>query len=303
MYDSDIKNVSALTIDVEDGINISMRDNFKIEMRPTNRVVNNVEIILDICERNNVKATFFILGEVAETYPDLVKIIDANEHETGIHGYYHDQIFKLTPKMFKNELIRARELVENLTGKKILGFRAPAFSINSQTSWALQIIAECGFKYDSSIFPSETSRYGWKGFSKQIVKLKLHNGASLIEVPLSVANFMGRDIPVCGGGYLRHFPYYLTKQYFKSINKKRPVIVYMHPYELDTCKYPNYFYNARSSAPIKKKIPLMLYRLNKGTVKTKLELLIKEFRFLPLNELIEKYENKGIISEIRCKSY
>jgi polysaccharide deacetylase family protein (PEP-CTERM system associated) len=293
--------VSSLTIDVEDGINISMRDNFRIEMKPTCRVVDNVDIILEICERNNVKATFFILGEVAEIFPDLVKRIDSNGHEIGIHGYHHDQLFRLTPKMFRNELIRAKGIIESLAGQKIMGFRAPAFSIMQQTSWALPIIAESGFKYDSSIFPAEGGKYGWKGFNKHIIRLELPNGTPLIEVPLSVVNVLGRNIPTCGGGYFRYLPYFFTRQAFKAIQKERPVIVYLHPYELDTLKYPEYFYKARASVSLRKGLPLMLYRLGKNTVKGKLEALLKEFKFLKLIEIIENLDSNGKIPSIEMR--
>lgn len=289
---------SALTIDVEDGINIAMRDSFNIEMQPTNRVVDNVEVILEICENHNVKATFFILGEIAEYFPDLIKRIDAKGHETGIHGYHHDQIFRLTPEKLKSELTRAKNLIENIIGKRIRGFRAPAFSINKQTSWALQIIAECGFEYDSSIFPSKSGRYGWSGFSRQICRIEPGNGTSLVEVPLSVINIMGRNFPVCGGGYLRYFPYTFTRNAFRSINKERPVIVYMHPYELDTEKYPGYFYIARSKARYKQKAPLMLYRWKKDSVRPKLKRLTEEFKFIPLNEIISSFDKAHLIPKI-----
>lgn len=301
MNDSVISKVSAFTIDVEDGINISMRDNFKIEMPPTSRVVDNVDIILDICERNTVRATFFILGEVVESFPHLLKKISEKGHEVGIHGYHHDQIFRLTPLQLKKDLIKAKDLVENLIGQEVYGFRAPAFSINLKTSWALQILYECGFKYDSSIFPSESRRYGWKGFEKQICRIKLDETSALIEVPLSVINFFGRDFPVCGGGYLRYFPYYFTRSAMNSINKVRPAIVYLHPYELDTEKYPDYFHEAIAKADFKKKMVLKFYRFKKDSVKTKLENLTKEFKFKPLIEIIEDLDGKGIIKDISLK--
>ncbi len=294
--------ISALTIDVEDGINILMRDNFNIMMQPTDRVVKNVETILELLDNYDVKATFFILGEVAESYPHLVKRINSKNHEIGIHGYYHDQVFKLNPEKLRIETSRAKSLIENLIGKQVYGYRAPAFSINQQTSWALEIIADCGFKYDSSVSPAKTGRYGWNGFIKNITKLKFDDNKSITEVPLSVANFIGKEIPVCGGGYLRYFPYYFTKQYFKSIQKKRPVIVYLHPYELDVDKYPQYFYKAKSRASLKIKLSLMFYRLKKATVKNKLEHLLNEFQFLPLNELIRNLEYDGRIPEMICDS-
>jgi hypothetical protein len=160
-------------------------------------------------------------------------------------------------------------------------------------------LAECGFEYDSSVFPSASKRYGWNVFSKDICRITFDNSASIIEVPLSVIKVMGRNFPVCGGGYLRYFPYNLTKRAFKSINKERPVIVYLHPYELDINKYPDYFYEARSKANLKQKLNLMFYRYKKETVKPKLESLLNEFKFAPLAEIISDLKRNGCISEIR----
>jgi len=291
-------NVASLTIDVEDGINISMRDNFKVEMEPTARVEGNVEVILEICERNGVKATFFILGEVAGKFPAMIKRIADRGHEIGVHGYEHDQIFKLTPDKLKSSLERARALMEDQTGQEIRGFRAPAFSINTRTSWALPIIAGSGFSYDSSIFPSLSLRYGWKDFSKDICRIDLGNSVSLVEVPLSVHTMMGRDIPVGGGGYLRYFPYSFTRRALQRISKDRSPIVYLHPYELDTERYPDYYHEAIAKSPLKKRLVLSLYRFKKGTVKSKLERITREFEFLPLKDIIDKLEENQSIPTI-----
>lgn len=290
--------VSALTIDVEDGINIAMRDYFNIDIRPTDRVIQNMTIILDIFSRNNIKATFFILGEVIEVFPDLVRKIDSLGHEIGIHGYHHDQVFRLNPAKLASGLKKAKDLTENLIGRKVYGFRAPAFSIRKDTSWALDVIAECGFEYDSSIFPSASLRYGWNGFPKDICRVRLKGDNSIVEVPLSVINIGGRAFPVCGGGYLRYYPYSFTRSAFKTIGKHRPVIVYLHPYELDTEKYPDYFHSAVSKAGLRQRVPLMLYRLNKSTVRSKLDRLSHEFRFAPMFEIIANADKNGLIKEV-----
>lgn len=290
--------IASLTVDVEDGISISMRDNFKVEMEPTARVEGNVEVILDICERNRVKATFFILGEVAKKFPAMIKRIADGGHEIGVHGYEHDQIFKLTPDKLKSDLERAKVLMEDQTGQEIRGFRAPAFSINTRTSWALPVIAGCGFSYDSSIFPSLSLRYGWKDFSKDICRIDLGNSASLVEVPLSVYKVMGRDIPVGGGGYLRYFPYSFTRRALQDISKDRSPIVYLHPYELDTVRYPDYYHEAIAKAPLKQRLLLSLYRFKKDTVKSKLDRITREFEFLPLKEIIDKLEENSSIPTI-----
>jgi polysaccharide deacetylase family protein (PEP-CTERM system associated) len=291
----------ALTIDVEDGINISMRDHFQVEMEPTGRVEENMEVILEICEKNNVKGTFFILGEVAKKFPALVKRISNGGHEVGVHGYHHDQIFKLTPEKLRSSLERSKDMMQNLTGKEILGFRAPAFSINSHTSWALHVIAACGFTYDSSIFPSLSLRYGWKDFTKDICRLDLGDSHYIIEAPLSVVNYLGRDIPVGGGGYLRYFPYYWTQKALQQISKKRSPIIYLHPYELDAARYPDYFHKAVASAPIKRRFMLSFYRLKKHTVRTKLDRITQEFDCLPMIDIIEELDKNQCIPTVNME--
>jgi polysaccharide deacetylase family protein (PEP-CTERM system associated) len=289
--------IASLTVDVEDGINISMRDNFQVEMEPTGRVEDNMEIILEICERNKVRATFFILGEIAEKFPELIKRVGAAGHEIGVHGYHHDQIFKLTPDKLKADLGRAKALMEDLSGQEIRGFRAPAFSINQKTSWALPLIADCGFSYDSSIFPSLSLRYGWKDFSKNICRIDLGDSSSLVEVPLSVIHMLGRDIPVGGGGYLRYFPYGFTRRALQRISRERSPVIYLHPYELDTKRYPDFYHEAIARSPFKKRMYLSLYRFKKDTVKSKLDRITSTFEFLPLKDIIDRLEeNKQIPS-------
>lgn len=285
-------NYSAFTVDVEDGINIAMRDFFNINIPPTERVLKNLDLIVSLLSEKSVKATFFMLGEIAETFPAKVKEISSLGHEIGIHGYYHDQFFRLSPEKARNDLYRAKSLVEDLTGKNVNGFRAPAFSISSETAWALEILANLGFKYDSSIMPVKADRYGWAGFEKKIHKLFINKELSLIEVPLSTINLLGKKIPACGGGYLRHLPLLFTQSAFRKIVKQQPVIVYLHPYELDQDKYPSFFYDAIKSSNFKRRISLSIYRLNKGTVERKLRALLEEFKFKPVIELIEIIENK-----------
>jgi polysaccharide deacetylase family protein (PEP-CTERM system associated) len=292
------KYFSALTVDVEDGVNIAMKDFFNVQMDPTERVLSNMDTILSLFNRNHVKATFFILGEVVAKYPELLRRIDAEGHEVGVHGYNHDQIFRLTPEKLKNELIRAKGLIEEITGKQVHGFRAPAFSINQKTAWALQVIEKTGFIYDSSIFPSRSLRYGWKGFPKEICRLNLNGSRLLIEVPLSVFRVPGKDIPVGGGGYLRYFPYWWTRKALKKIVLQRPAIIYLHPYELDTEKYPDFFYRSLSAAPLKRQIQLQFYRYKKNTVASKLDRLTREFVCAPMIEIIQQAQAQNNIKEI-----
>lgn len=289
--------LSALTVDVEDGVSIAMKDYFNVHMDPTSRVLSNMDTILSLFNQNQVKATFFILGEVVEKFPDLLRQIDREGHEVGVHGYNHDQIFKLTPDKLESELTRAKSLIEDITGKQVYGFRAPAFSINQKTAWALPVIEKTGFTYDSSIFPSRSLRYGWQGFSKDICRLKLADSRDLIEFPLSVFRIPGKDIPVGGGGYLRYFPYWWTRKSLKSILSERPAAIYLHPYELDKEKYPAFFYNALATAPLKQRFQLRFYRYKKNTVESKLDQLTKEFDCAPMIEVINQAEKKRHIQE------
>lgn len=293
MKEHDNSFVSALTIDVEDGINIAMRDHFNVSMEPTGRVLSNMQTILGIFEKNDVKATFFILGEVAKKFPGLVRKIDAMGHEIGIHGYHHDQIFKLKPEEFKEGLVRTKKIIENTIGKPVYGFRAPAFSINPDTAWSLPVIAECGFIYDSSIFPSKSMRYGWKGFSKNICELELGSSKKLVEVPLSVIRILGKEIPYGGGGYLRYFPYKWTRMAIRKTIKNRSAIIYLHPYELDKEKYPKYFYDALSKSILKKRLVLKFYRYKKHTVEYKLDRVTQEFNCVPIIDIIKGLKKKG----------
>ncbi|HPT21826.1 MAG TPA: polysaccharide deacetylase family protein [Bacteroidales bacterium] len=287
-----------LSIDVEDGINILMRDCFGISMPPTERVIKNVQGILDIIEKSNVRGTFFILGEIASKYPGLVRLIADKGHEIGVHGYNHDQVFKLDRDTFKKELQRAKDIIESVIGAQVYGFRAPAFSISKSTSWALEIIAGRGFEYDSSIMPAKANRYGWDGFSKETVKLVLPSGRTLFEVPLSVIQVFGKNVPACGGGYLRYLPYAFTDRAIRKIGKERPAIVYLHPYELDGERYPDFFYNARGRAKLGVKLPLLIYRLNKRGVAAKLEKLVRDFNFRPVRETILDLEQQGRIKTV-----
>jgi|WetSurMetagenome_2_1015567.scaffolds.fasta_scaffold00109_20 polysaccharide deacetylase family protein (PEP-CTERM system associated) len=286
---------SALSVDVEDGVNIAMRDMFNINIPPTERVIKNINNILSLFNENGTKGTFFVLGEIADTFPDLIKSISSEGHEIGVHGYYHDLFYKIKPQKAREDLYRAKSLLEEIIGNPVYGFRAPAFSITHDTAWALNIIAELGFRYDSSIMPVKVNRYGWAGFNKKIHRLLLPGGDSLIEVPLSAIKILGKGMPACGGGYLRHFPLSFTKMVFKTVQKQQPVIVYLHPYEIDKERYPDYFYKAKSSVNLKKRLALSIYRINKGTVVKKLRSLINEFQFKPINEIINILEKRGEI--------
>lgn len=286
---------SAFTIDVEDGISIAMRDAFSVESPQTDRVIHLTEKILELLSRRGVKGTFFILGVVAEEFPDLVKRIASENHELGVHGYNHLQFFRMNRDKAFQELDRAKKLIEDISGKEVYGHRAPAFSITPETKWGLDVIAEAEFEYDSSIMPISGIRYGWPGFPENICHIKTSEGYDLTEVPMSVVKLPGKRIPVCGGGYLRLFPEWITKKAFESITEERPAIVYIHPYELDTERYPEYYFNELKKSGFLRRNKMKSMWINRKSVYSKLSSLLEKYEFEPLINIIRSNRPEEVI--------
>ncbi|VAW34298.1 FIG004655: Polysaccharide deacetylase [hydrothermal vent metagenome] len=230
------KTANYLTIDVEDYFQVAALkevvgphrnwDNYPA------RVDNNTKTILTLLDKYNVKATFFIVGWIAERFPRLVKDIHAAGHDIGCHSYYHRLIYELTPEEFRQDTKAAKEILEQITGQPVLTYRAPSYSITNKSLWALDILEELGFTHDSSIFPIRHDRYGIPDAPRFKYKIPGHN---LIEYPISTSIFIGRKIPVAGGGYFRLFPYWFTKMALKKINRQdgQSFIFYIHPWEID----------------------------------------------------------------------
>lgn len=280
--------LNVLTIDIEDYWSIFSRDWLGIDAEPTTAVLKNTEWFLETLERLNVKATVFVLGEVAKRFPRLIRKVAEAGHEIGSHGLYHKQIFKLNQEQFRSEIADSKKLLEDITSGSVSCYRAPAFSITPQTKWALGVLAEEGFAYDSSIFPIAGRRYGWPGFSKRICKLNLPGGRSIVEVPLSTVRILGKDWPVGGGGYLRHLPYGITRWALRHIQKQRPAVVYMHPYEIDTepraLDAGELSYKEQKNAVRHHKMQLR----NRNTVCQKVIKLLSEFQFGSIGQVLEE---------------
>lgn len=277
---------NALSIDVEDYWSIFSRDWLHIDAEPSDAVVKNTEWFLETFSQYNVKATFFILGEVAKKFPSLIKKIAADGHEIGAHGFYHKQIFKLSEQEFRREVADCKKLLEDITSAAVLGYRAPAFSIMPETKWALEVLAQESFKYDSSVYPISGKRYGWPGFSKDICKVDLPSGHTIIEVPMSTVTVLSKALPVAGGGYIRHFPYNFTRWAIKHIQKKRPIIVYMHPYEVDARAKP---FQMKQLSCADKMRALEFHKLQlrkRNTVKDKILALLSDFDFGTICQII-----------------
>ena len=230
---NDIVNV--MSVDVEDYHDQLALDFQDRVVAPNEEAVRATDRVLDLLAEFRVRGTFFILGEIAEHFPDLVRRIAAQGHHLGIHGYYHLHIFRQSPQQFRQSIERAKKRVEDVAGRPADAHRAVAFSIIESTLWALDILVDLGFKYDSSIYPFQGRRYGIPAVSRALYQYRASDGRTMWELPMSTVNWMGRRWPVCGGGYLRHFPLSVTDSAFRRLHAEGlPAVVYMHPYEVIT---------------------------------------------------------------------
>ena len=269
--------VNYLTIDVEDYFQVAA---FEKVIHPStwenypSRVEQNTTRILDLLDNYGVKGTFFIVGWTAERFPGLVKAIVARGHEIGCHSYQHQKIYNQTPEEFRQDTQKAKDILEQASGRPVIGYRAPTYSITNKSLWALDILQELGFKWDSSIFPIIHDNYGIPDAPRFANKLPNYD---LIEYPISTALFWGRKIPVAGGGYFRIFPYWFTRTALTKINRdeNQPFIFYLHPWEIDP--------GQPRIHPITWKSKFRHYYNLKNT-ETNLKKLLSTFRFGPLPE-------------------
>ncbi len=230
--------VNALSFDVEDYYHVSAfakvvnRDRW--EHYPS-RVDNNTRRILDLLDRFDTKATFFVLGWVAERHVALVKEIHARGHEIACHGYSHKLIYNQSPEEFREETRRSQQILENAIGNRISGYRAASYSITRRSLWALDILHDLGFRYDSSIFPVRHDRYGIPDAPRFPHYVVFGDGKKMLEFPVSTLNIWRYRLPVGGGGYFRIFPYSLIAYAISHLNEeeRQPAMFYLHPWELD----------------------------------------------------------------------
>ncbi|NOZ36832.1 MAG: DUF3473 domain-containing protein [Gammaproteobacteria bacterium] len=228
---------NALTVDVEDYFQVSAFakniDQSDWDKHPL-RVEKNTQRLMDIFDEAQVKATFFVLGWVADRNRSLVKEIARRGHEVASHGYSHQLIYNQTAEVFREETIRSKSLLEDIVQQPVRGYRAASYSITGNSLWALDILAEAGFEYDSSIFPVRHDRYGIPDAEEVPHVLKTPAGHSLVEFPLSIAKLLNYKLPIAGGGYFRLYPYALSKAGLNQVNRRQqPFIFYLHPWEID----------------------------------------------------------------------
>ena len=275
-----------LSIDVEDYYQVILKDYCSLDTDPSPEVDRNTRWILDLLCGRRVQATFFVLGTVAKRYPNLIRRMADEGHEIGVHGYDHRQIFTMSPQEFSSDIRKARQLIEDCTGQQVVGYRAPAFSITRDSYWALDILAAEGFLYDSSMYPFKGRRYGIEHAPKTIHRLP--NG--LYEIPLSCITLWGKSLPVAGGGYIRHFPYWWTRFAVNRLEREgRPGVIYLHPYEFDNKKPA--FHSAFLLLPLKSRFKLFVHNQlqshNRGkSQREKMIVLLSDFTFCPLRRLL-----------------
>ena len=226
---------NALTIDVEDYFQVSAFapyiDRADWESREC-RVERNIERILALLGRHEVKATFFTLGWIAERYPGVVRDIVAAGHELASHGYGHERANRLTPQAFYEDIDRAKRILEDLSGHAVTGYRAPSFSIDaSNRGWAFEALARAGYRYSSSVYPVRHDHYGMP----DAPRFSHVPHGSLIEVPPTTVRAFNRNWPASGGGYFRLMPYALSRRLIDHVNRhdKEPAVFYFHPWEID----------------------------------------------------------------------
>jgi polysaccharide deacetylase family protein (PEP-CTERM system associated) len=224
-----------LSIDWEDFGQLFAKYDYGIDAAPLAAIDRQTNIILDLLDETGRKATFFVLGMLARYRPELVRRIAARGHEIAIHGQNHDVMFNLSHDDARHDIETAVKTVSDITGTPVYGFRAPFFSVTRSNFYLLEVLTELGLIYDSSIFPVKLARYGVAGFDDKDALYRLPNGKAIVEIPLSVISFLGRQWPVSGGGYIRAMPKALVAGVFRRLaNEGVDSVIYMHPYEFDT---------------------------------------------------------------------
>lgn len=274
---------NALTVDVEDYFQVAA---FADEVNPKAwesfplRVERNTHRLLDLFAKSGIQATFFVLGWVAERCPKLVRTIAECGHEVASHGYSHRLVYRQSPSVFREETLRAKACLEDQAQRSVLGYRAASYSITVKSLWALDILAELGFHYDSSIFPIRHDRYGIPDSPRWPYRLGTASGDVLIEFPPSTMAVGRYRLPVSGGGYFRIYPYRFTRFALSRINRKEgmPFIFYLHPWEIDPGQP-----RIRSGW-----LSTFRHYTNLSSCERRLSRLLSDFQFAPAGEVLKE---------------
>ena len=262
---------NALTIDVEDYFQVSA---FAPHIARTEwdqrecRVERNVQRILELLAGHDTKATFFTLGWIAQRYPHLVRSIVAQGHELASHGYGHQRASDLTPEAFSTDIRLAKNILEDICGIEVLGYRAPSFSIGAGNLWAFDSLAAAGYRYSSSVYPIHHDHYGMPDAPRFAHRV----GGGLLEIPVTTMRILRRNLPSSGGGYFRLYPYALSRWMLRQVNEteRESAIFYFHPWEIDA--------DQPRIAGISAKTRFRHY-VNIGRMESRLEQLLTDFRW------------------------
>ncbi|HBR16063.1 MAG: hypothetical protein A3G39_08730 [Deltaproteobacteria bacterium RIFCSPLOWO2_12_FULL_43_16] len=270
--------LNALTVDLEDWYHICGTEDNATPSKWNeyeSRVTRNTEKVLSLLQQYNTKATFFVLGYIAEKEPDLIRTIHRQGHEIAIHGYYHKRLFELSKEDFEEDVKKSIDVVEAITGERVLGYRAPEWSIRSNTSWALDILKKLGMQYDSSMVP--LTRMGERHFAQYPHTIKTNHG-NIWEFPLTTMRCLWENLPFTGGLPLRIAPYWYTVSKLKWMNQRygQPGLVYVHPWEFDD-EHPEI------ELPISRRF---MHYFRASTTRPKLEGLLRHLKFGPVKEVI-----------------
>jgi polysaccharide deacetylase family protein (PEP-CTERM system associated) len=278
-----MKNI--LTIDLEDWFCVEI---FNTTYRPADWsglasvVVENTDRVLEKLRAHNLKATFFVLGWVADRYPDLIARVASEGHEIGCHSYHHYMVSAMTSTQFRQDTEMALAAVVKACGVTPTGYRSPSWGMRRDMLWAYEILADLGFRYDSSIYPIHHDIYGDPGAPVKPYTVALPSGRGLLEFPASTVHVLGRRMAIAGGGWLRHFPYWFTRWGIQRLNRLRlPAMVYFHPWEL---------------SPDIPRVKLGLKNRfrqygNLAVMERKIDRLLNEFDFGPIREYIDGPED------------
>lgn len=285
----DLPQINAMTIDVEDWYNSSL-DIFKDSdvphgSMPDKSVVDNTLVTLDLLSETNNNATFFVLGTVAEHYPDLVREISNRGHEVATHGYCHQLVYNMTSESFEEDIKISLDHLAKAGCTNILGYRAPYWSITKKSLWALDSLKKIGLKYDSSIFPIRRGLYGIhdaKTYPNEIID-------GLWEFPPATIRFLGVNLPIAGGGYLRLMPYNVISSAIKRSASKYTRVFYFHPYELDP-EDIKLKHKTRSMTTI---LYWIQQKSGRNSNPEKLRRLLTEFKFQSFKHILPATDLKG----------
>ena len=284
---------NALSVDLEEYFQVSnfdqLIDRSEWDALPS-RVIESTRRLLDLFDQTESRATFFALGWIAERHPKLLREIVDRGHEIACHGYGHELVYEIGPERFRSDLRRARSAIEDATGVAVRGYRAPSYSITAASLWALPILIEEGFDFDSSIFPVRHPRYGIPEFSRWPVRLELGDHGSIREFPLTTLSLGPCNLPLAGGAYLRFLPPALFRWGFARLEAAgRPTVLYVHPWEIDS---------EQPRQPVNRRIRINHY-YNLDATEARLRALLERFEFNALGAVLDELETSGRLKPYR----